>query len=381
MSEKGNSVRAKEKPMRLSDDYEEKSGGMPMAYMGAIVFLFLLTVLGVVILSNRKPTGGKGAAAVLESETQSESTAEGTEGETGQTDIQLSGDTRRAEDLDFWDMYPLETETQTETETESETETEITPENDGKHTMIINEEGKEEWVSINPALKRNNYDYEGLVYQYPVMKYFENSEQISRLGVDLSKYNGDVDFKKLKKAGVEYVMIRVGARGYGSGQLILDEKFEEYMKGASEAGLDIGVYFYSQAISDAEIKEEAQFVMDALEPYDILYPVAYDMELVTNDTSRIESLTREDKTNIAKTFLDTLQAAGYKTILYGTKEWFLLKLDMTKMTGYDVWLSQEKDVPDYPYQFTMWQYTKSGKIDGIEGNVDMNISFVDYAEK
>ncbi|NLL78971.1 MAG: hypothetical protein GX234_04125 [Clostridiales bacterium] len=365
--------------MRLSDDFDEKSSGMPVAYMGVIVFLFLLTVFGVVIMMNQKPSGGKkgpeGAAALAETVTDSpESDTDSIQGLT-------AGGKRRAEDLDFWDMYPEETETETIMETETETETETGPEHDGKHTMIIGEEGKEEWVSINPYLKRNSYDYEGLVYQYPVMKYFENSVQMSHLGVDISKYNGEVDFEKLKKAGVEFVMIRVGARGYGSGQLIQDERFEENMKGASEAGLDIGVYFYSQAISDAEIKEEAQFVMDALEPYDILYPVAYDMELVSNDTARIENLTRDDRTNIAKTFLDTLGAAGYKTVLYGTKEWFLLKLDMTKMTGYDIWLSQEKDVPDYPYQFTMWQYTKSGKVDGIEGNVDMNISFVDYSEK
>lgn len=370
--------------MRLSDDFEEKGSGMPVAYMGVIVFLFLLTVFGAVILMNRKPSsngGGRQAAVAAESE----SSVQENGAETGRDTASgiVSGEKRRAEDLDFWDMYPEETETETaaESETETETETETGPENDGKHTLLIGENGKEEWVSINPYLKRNKYDYEGLVYQYPVMKYFEDSVQMSRLGIDISKYSGDIDFKKVKEAGVEFVMIRLGARGYGSGQLILDERFEEYMTGASEAGLDIGVYFYSQAISDAEVKEEIQFVLDALEPYDILYPVAYDMELVQNDTARIEGLTRDDKTNIAKTFLDTIGAAGYKTILYGTKEWFLLKLDMTKMTGYDIWLSQEKDVPDYPYQFTMWQYTKNGKIDGIDGNVDMNISFVDYAEK
>lgn len=368
--------------MRLSDDFDEKGSGMPVAYMGIIVFLFLLTVFGAVILMNRGPSSSENRQqAVIETQSQTAGTENGQEAGTDTASGVISGEKRRAEDLDFWDMYPEETETASESEEETETETEIGPENDGKHTLLIGEDGKEEWVSINPYLKRNKYNYEGLVYQYPVMKYFEDGVQMSHLGVDISKYNGDVDFKKLKKAGVEFVMIRLGARGYGSGQLILDERFEEYMEGASEAGLDIGVYFYSQAISDAEIKEEVQFVLDALEPYDILYPVAYDMELVQNDTARIESLTREDKTNIAKTFLDTVGAAGYKTVLYGTKEWFLLKLDMTKMTGYDIWLSQEKDVPDYPYQFTMWQYTKSGKIDGIEGNVDMNISFVDYAEK
>lgn len=376
--------------MKLSSDFDEKPDSLPMAYMGVIVFLFLITVFGVVLLLNQKPSGRRADRAPAQAaEEQADAEPGGDDGGGAQP---VSGNGLWADDLDFWDMYPEEEETQEtagdeetqeedEADGEEEEEQPIGPENDGKHTLLVGEDGQEEWVSINPYLKRNSYNYEGLVYQYPIMKYFEDSRQVSHLGVDISKYNGDVDFKKLKKAGVEFVMIRVGARGYGSGQLMMDERYTEYMEGASEAGLDIGVYFYSQAISDAEIKEEAQFVLDALEPYDILYPVAYDMELVPNDTSRIEGLTRDNRTNIAKTFLDTLQSEGYKTILYGKKEWLLLKLDLTQMTGYDVWLSQEKDVPDYPYAFTMWQYTTTGEIDGIEGDVDMDICFVDYSEK
>ena len=196
--------------MKLSNDFDERSGGLPMAYMSVIVFLFLITVFGIVLLLNHKPS----SAAKKGQETVQTAAEAETETETGGSELGLaaSGDYRRAEDLDFWDMYPEEEEPEEEPvvesraeENEEEEEVPIGPENDGKHTLIIGENGQEEWISINPALKRNSYDYEGLVYQYPIMKYFENSQQVSRLGVDISKYNGDVDFRKLKKAGVNFV--------------------------------------------------------------------------------------------------------------------------------------------------------------------------------
>lgn len=105
------------------------------------------------------------------------------------------------------------------------------------------------------------------------------------------------------------------------------------------------------------------------------------MELVENDTARTDILTREEKTAIAKAFLDTVAAAGHKTLLYGNKEWLIKEIDMSKLTAYDVWLSQAADIPDYPYRFSMWQYSYEGSVDGITGYVDMNISFVNYSEK
>jgi GH25 family lysozyme M1 (1,4-beta-N-acetylmuramidase) len=105
------------------------------------------------------------------------------------------------------------------------------------------------------------------------------------------------------------------------------------------------------------------------------------MESVENDTARTDALSRSEKTDIAKAFLDTISAAGYKTIIYGNKEWLIKQIDMSKLTAYDVWLSQQTDIPDYPYQFTMWQYSQQGSVDGIAGYADMNISFIDYSEK
>ena len=201
------------------------------------------------------------------------------------------------------------------------------------------------------------------------------------MGVDISKYQDYVDFLKLKKAGIDFVMLRVGARGYGSGQIVLDEYFADNLKRATDAGLQIGVYFTSQAITEAEAVEEANVVLDNIKDYKITYPVAFDMGFVDNDTARIEEVSRADKTKITKAFLDTIAAAGYKTLLYGNKEWLIKEVDLSKLSADDVWLSQVVDVPDYPYRFTMWQYADDISVDGIAGYANMNISFIDYSEK
>lgn len=359
--------------MKYSDDFNDGNNGLPVAYMAVAGFLFVLAVLAVVLLVNRKPPGKPGIPAAQIRETES------SEASTAEPDTLVPG-TLKAEDLDIWDLYPEETSE--ETSSTEEASTEATDEsNDGLHTLVTGDDGKEEWVELNPFLKENEYDYTGLVYQYPIMKYFEEGTKISYMGVDVSKYNEFVDYNKLRKAGVEFVMIRLGARGYGSGQLSVDEYFFDNIKGATDAGLDVGVYFYSQAVTEAEALEEAQTVISNLEGYELTYPVAFHMELVSGDTSRVEVLTREEKTNIAKIFLDAVREAGYKPMLHGTKEWFIKKLDLTKLADYDIWLAQEKDVPDYPYRFGMWQYTKEGKIDGISGKANLDISFIDYSEK
>jgi GH25 family lysozyme M1 (1,4-beta-N-acetylmuramidase) len=287
------------------------------------------------------------------------------------------------DDLDFWDMYPEQEESEEpESEEEAVQETvESDPASDGKHTLIQYADGEEEWVLISPYLPKNEYDFTKLVCQSDIMKYYVNGKQVSYTGVDISKLQDYVDFVKVKKAGIDFVMLRVGVRGYGTGQLLLDDYFSDNLKRATDAGLEVGVYFSSQAITKEEAVEEANMVLENLGEYRISYPVAFDMESVENDTARTDALSRSEKTDIAKAFLDTISAAGYKTIIYGNKEWLIKQIDMSKLTAYDVWLSQQTDIPDYPYQFTMWQYSQQGSVDGIAGYADMNISFIDYSEK
>lgn len=283
------------------------------------------------------------------------------------------------EDFDFWDKYPESTPEPVVEETPEPVEE--NPATDGKHTKIINDAGEEEWVKINPDMQKHSYDFTNLVKQADFMKYNKNGEETSFVGVDISKYQEYVDFNKLKKAGIDFCMLRVGARGYGTGQLVLDPYFQENIKRATDAGLDIGVYFFSQAITEEEAKEEANMVLEQIEDYEVKYPVVFDMEYVENDTARVEQLSRAEKTAITQAFCQMVEIEGYTPMIYGKKEWLLKKIDLTQLEDYDVWLAQYEDIPDYPYQFTMWQYTTKGKVDGIAGKVDLNISFIDYAEK
>lgn len=381
---------------------EESGGGMgpSVIYMIVGVVLFASVVLVLVMQSNKSSKGGSAYFQKVQEEKAQQEAQSLEEEETEQTQTKL-----RAEDLDFWDMYPVEEEESAEKQEAEETpkssyeekaekdrqeqeekaeqKAQEDPSLDGKHTLVTNRDGSQEWVLINSYLKKNTYDFTRLEEKNGLKKYVDGGKTLSYLGADLSKYNGDVNFASMKAAGVDYVMIRVGSRGYNTGKITLDEKFNDYIKGASEAGLQIGVYFTSQAISQEEASQEADFVLQNLAPYQasITYPVAFDMEFAANDEARIDGLRTADRTAIATTFLDKIKNAGYIPMVYGNKEWLIKEVDMTGLQQYDVWLSQEEEAPDYPYQFTMWQYTTDGVLNGVPGDVGLDISFVNYSER
>ena len=361
--------------MKLPEEYDEQPKmSLTVVRMIIGVTLFISAILVLILLMNsenikkRVEEPPKQPADAVQSVTDGEPSDEFAQG------------TLTPDDFDFWDLYPEETE-EPEQEESVKKEEVSDPATDGRHTLLVTADGKEEWVLISPYLPKNEYDYTKLVCQSELMKYFEDGRQISYVGADISKYHDYVDFVKLKKAGVNFVMLRVGARGYGTGQLMLDENFLDNIKRASDAGLEIGLYFFSQAVSKEEAIEEANLVLENIGDYAITYPIAFDMEFIVGDTARIEALTREEKTTIARTFMDTIANAGYMPMLYGNKEWLIRYVDLSKLTSYDIWLSQPGDSPDYPYKFTMWQYSNTASIDGIAGYANLNISFIDYSEK
>ncbi len=370
--------------MKLSDDFDDKNSGVPLIYMMVGVLLFAVTVIGAVVLNNKKPSGTRQDTDIRQEAAKTDDKGEERAGAAADgTDPYISGSTLTSDDLDFWHMYD-ETESPEEEEKkkkEKEEEKEQDPSTDGKHTKLVAEDGTEEWVSINPYLTKNTYDYSGLVYQYPIMKYYEDSERVSRVGIRVSAEDGDINFEKLKKAGVEFAMIQIGSRGYGSGNLMADEMFYENINKATEAGMDVGVTFFSQAVTKEEALEEAYRVIEGLQGFTVVYPVAFDMEYVKNDTARVQGLSRDSKTEIARTFLDAVEQAGYKVMLYGDKEWLIRRVDLSKLISYDVWLTQDQDTPDYPYRYTMWEYTKNAKLDGISEPAKLSICMIDYASK
>lgn len=205
----------------------------------------------------------------------------------------------------------------------------------------------------------------------------EQNGVAAKLGIDVSEFQGEeIDWVKVKKSGVEFVIVRIGYRAYGeSGDLVPDAMFEKNIQGASEAGLDVGVYFFSQAISAAEAVEEAEFVIDRIKHYKITGPVVCDTEEITWDTARTSQNTGKEFTNYCKVFCETIEHAGYEPMIYTNLKWMAFTLDMEELQQYDFWYADYHEYPQCPYDYEMWQYTENGVVEGINANVDMNLWF------
>lgn len=361
--------------MRQSYDYDDQSGGLPLIYMAIGVCFFVLLVLVLVVTINIDKKNKRQNIIAKQQQANQEQQAHKVESE-NLTDSNLV-----AGDLNFWDMYPIKEENKEEEIIKEEEPEELDPSQDGKHVEVILKDGTSEWIEINPKWKKNTYDFANLARKNDKIHYYSNGKQISYLGVDLSKYQKQVDFAAIQDEGIDFCMLRVGSRGYESGALQVDEKFQEFMRGAQAVDMPVGIYFFSQAVTVAEAIEEAEFVINQIWGYKISYPIAFDMEFIENDTSRVETLTKKERTDIALAFLEYIEASGYTGMLYGNKEWLLKRIDLSKFEDYDIWLSEEEDIPDYPYVYSMWQYTRQGKIYGIDGYVDLNISFIDYSAR
>ena len=199
----------------------------------------------------------------------------------------------------------------------------------------------------------------------------------ARMGIDVSEFQGEeIDWEQVRESGVEFVIIRLGYRAYGeSGELVLDAMYESNIKGAIDAGLDVGVYFFSQAVSAAEAVEEAEFVLDHIRPYSVEGPVVYDTEEIKWDTARTDNNTKQEFTNYCKVFCDTVEAAGYESMIYSNMKWMAFTLDMSELSGYDFWYADYHEEPQCPYDYQIWQYSESGTVPGINANVDLNLWF------
>lgn len=303
----------------------------------------------------------------------------------------LTGETIVSSDLAFWDLYAIREESTAgdsdpiiEPEVVEST-VELDPSLDGLHTKVVYANGEEEWVKINTHLERNTYDLGGLVLDGEIMKYYENSSLKSFVGVSVSKADPELNFYQLSRNGIDYAILKIGQRGYQSGEIALDDKFEEYLKACIDAGMPIGISFSSHAITTEEAIEEADFIIGKLNEFheiyefELAYPIVINLDAVLNDTDRCAFLDKNERTLILNTLLPKITENGYPVILYANKEWLLQNMYLSHLTQYDVWLDQTGDVPDYPYQFVMWHYTTNAVVKGAEGPLNMSISFVDFS--
>ncbi len=245
-----------------------------------------------------------------------------------------------------------------------------------KDQLVVASEGAYHFIPINPDLKKNDYKEENLrILSNGLVEYVENDIVISHKGIDVSKHQGEIDWAKVAADGVEFVFIRVGNRGYGSGAIVEDPQFEANVVGALSNGIKVGVYFFSQAITVEEAQEEARFVLEKIAPYKINCPIVLDVEKVADSEARMNKISTQQRTANTLAFLQAVEAAGYKTMLYHNMEMGTLKLDMTQFEEYQKWFAYYNKELYYPYAYDVWQYTDKGKVDGISGDVDMNISF------
>lgn len=242
--------------------------------------------------------------------------------------------------------------------------------------LVVASGGKYHFVSINDSLQKNNLVSEGLVLKDDgTVEYVENGQVISYKGIDVSKHQGEIDWAKVAADGVKFAFIRVGNRGYGSGAIVEDGQFENNIKGAISNGIQVGVYFFSQAVNEQEALEEAQFVLEKIAPYKVQCPIVLDVEKVADSEARMNKISTEQRTTNTLVFLETVQEAGYEVMLYHNMEMGLLMLDLPQFEAYNKWFAYYNKEIYYPYAFDVWQYSDKGRVDGINGDVDLNISF------
>ena len=241
---------------------------------------------------------------------------------------------------------------------------------------VLAADGKYHFFELNENLALNPYINSQFQVDENGFIAYNDDTMTSKKGIDVSKFQGEIDWNKVKTDGVEYAFIRMGYRGYGSsGKMVTDETFEDNIKGAIANGIDVGVYFFSQAVTEEEAIEEANYVLDAIEGYDITYPIVIDIEEVTDPDARTADLTKEQWTKNCIAFCETVKNAGYTPMIYGNLKTFFIMLDMEQLEDYDKWFAQYDTEVYFPYEFTIWQYTDEGTVDGISADVDLNVGF------
>ena len=255
----------------------------------------------------------------------------------------------------------------------------LLPEEPTTATVTINDSllGEVKVPAVEGA-SLNTYESENLAMgDDGFYAYYVDGKKVSEVGVDLSEYQGDIDFYAVKNAGVDFVMLRIGGRYYSdNGGMYSDSAFDTYYDQAKAAGLKVGAYFFSQAASVSDAREEAGYALDLLGGRELDYPIAFDWETIEDDTARTDDVTGELLTAIASGFCDRIIEGGYEPIVYASTSLMLQSYDFEIMKDYEFWLADYREFPagdKMYYNFTMWQYTTAGTVDGIDGEVDLNL--------
>ncbi len=224
----------------------------------------------------------------------------------------------------------------------------------------------------------NPYDADAFALDEKGRVTYEANGRRAKAGIDVSTHQKEIDWPAVAADGIDFAMLRLGHRGYSQGGLFLDETFEKNLQGALDAGLEAGVYFFSQAITPEEAEEEADYVLEVLDGRALAFPVAFDWEPITGDEARTDGLDGETMTRCAAAFCKRIEDAGYRPAVYFNQTQGYLRYDLRELTDYELWLAEYGAVPDFYYHFDLWQYSHTGRVDGIQGDVDLDLAFYSY---
>lgn len=265
-------------------------------------------------------------------------------------------------------------------EASAEVETQKTEKNEAPEEetlQFVDAHGEWYTTTINPNVAKHNYNWDFLKNDETGIFYEGDENYTIRKGVDVSYYQGNIDWNKVKAAGYDFAILRIGFRGYGeSGILKADDCFQANIQNAQAAGLGVGVYFFAQAVNETEAIEEADFVLSLLDGYTLQLPVVYDPELIRDDEARTDGVSGEQFTLNTIAFCEKIKAAGHESMVYSNMVWEATLFDMEKLQVYPFWYADYEAIPQTSYDFSIWQYSETGSVDGIEGNVDLNIQFI-----
>lgn len=256
----------------------------------------------------------------------------------------------------------------------------VTPQGDPTPPSIIDYGGHE--IPVISDLPPNPYDSDLYVVNNGIMTYQSDDVQ-TFMGIDVSSHQDDIDWMAVKQAGVDYAMIRAGYRGATEGRIYADNKFTYNINSAEAAGIDVGIYFFSQATTVEEAQQEADILIQWIKGYDIAYPVVFDWEFMHHiEGNRTGNMSGDTITDCALAFCSIIAQNGYTPMIYFNLDLAYNYYDLSRIGHIDFWLAEWHHVPPtFYYEFQMLQYTSQGTIPGITGELDLNICFVDYAGK
>lgn len=219
------------------------------------------------------------------------------------------------------------------------------------------------------------YNFDNLKNEQGRFSYYEDGNLVSQTAVDVSDLQGKIDWERVSEDGIDFAMIRLGRRGYTEGNIYLDNYYYENVSGVQSEGMPFGVYFFSQAITEDETIEEANFVIKHLSGSGISYPVVFDHEPVESADGRANNLSKNELTHITKAFCQKIEDAGYTPMIYGNA-FDMERLNLNDLKGIDVWYAEyESSQPTGQFDFAMWQYSSTANVSGINTQADLSILF------